>query len=1239
MVHQRRDVKSIFDEAAEMARSEDRAAYLEIACGGDADLRNRVEALLRALDEAGDLLERAPALDTAGATEDSGESPPPNSSGERAEVAGPTAWVGQPAEGPGTMIGPYKLLQQIGEGGMGAVFMAEQEKPVRRKVALKVIKPGMDTRGVIARFEAERQALAMMDHPNIAHVLDAGATETGRPFFVMELVRGVPITEYCDRNQLSPRERLELFMPVCQAIQHAHQKGIIHRDLKPSNVLVTLHDGNPVPKVIDFGVAKAIEQRLTERTLFTEFGAVIGTLEYMSPEQAEMGALDIDTRSDIYSLGVMLYELLTGSTPLERAKVRGAAYAEVLRRIREEEPTKPSTRLSESQDALPSISAQRKMEPARLKKFLRGDLDWMVMKSLEKDRTRRYETANGFARDIRRYLDGDAVDACPPSAPYKLRKFARKHRAALATVGAFATLLVAATAVSVVLALRADRERVRAVKAEGEAKGQKARAEGEKARAEEREQLAIDAVKRFGEVIRESSELKNQPGLAPLRTRLLKEPQEFFRRLRDRLQSDQQTTPDSLGRLGSASFELGLLAYEIGNLQESGRAYEQSLAIREQLARDHPEVTRFQVDVAQTHNNIGLQQDMMGRRAEALASHQRAREIRERLVRDHPTVDQFQADLAWSDQNIGFVQMEMDRLAEAEASHQRALVIRERLARKDHRRPDRCAAPRATWPGVTPTSARGADPSATEAEASHMRALAIRERLARDHPSDTAGQIELAQTLQDIGILRIDMGRMEEALASFEQAREIREQLARDRPSDTLGQIDLAWTYTNIGLVQRRMSRLAEAEASHARALAIRERLARDHPSVNYLQIDLGDSYAYLGVLQRMTSRLAEAEASHERARAAFERLARIHPSDSQIQSGLASAFHDIGILRTRMGQTEEALASYEQARSIRERMARDHPSDAQIHNDLAWTYTEIAVLWRELARPAEALASYERARVIRERLAREYPGSAEFAGDLATTLSDMAPIDLDEHRFDKARDEILQAIEWRRKLLATDPKDSESRQLLDDHLTLLIRTEVGLGRTDLAAKATRERDGLRNSDPRYAALDARLAAVLGGKQAPADEGERTQLAFRAYEKSLHASSARLYAEAIARHPKLAVDRQAQHLYNAARAAASAGLGRGADDPTPNEDAKAKWRAQALGWLRSELSAWRKLAMTGAPEDRQLVARTLDRWKKDLDLAGVREPSGLARLPESERKEWQDLWAGVDALRASVAPR
>src|SRR5712671_3478613 len=308
--------------------------------------------------------------------------------------------------------------------------MAEQEEPVRRRVALKVIKLGMDTKSVIARFDAERQALAMMDHPNIARVLDAGTTENGRPFFVMELVKGIPITTYCDQQHLTPRERLELFVPVCHAVQHAHQKGVIHRDLKPTNVLVALYDGRPVPKVIDFGVAKATGPKLTERTLFTEFGSVVGTPQYMSPEQAEINQLDIDTRSDLYSLGVLLYELLTGSTPFSKKDLEKAGMLEMLRVIREQEPSKPSTKLSTA-DGLPTLAANRSMEPAKLTKLVRGELDWIVMKALEKDRNRRYETANGLAADLRRYLINEPVQACPPSVGYRLRKFARRNRVTL----------------------------------------------------------------------------------------------------------------------------------------------------------------------------------------------------------------------------------------------------------------------------------------------------------------------------------------------------------------------------------------------------------------------------------------------------------------------------------------------------------------------------------------------------------------------------------------------------------------------------------------------------------------------------------------------------------------------------------------------------------------------------------------------------------------------------------------
>jgi eukaryotic-like serine/threonine-protein kinase len=456
------DLKSLFMAAVELPPQK-RAGYLDEATAVDADLRRRVEALLKAHDNPDSFL------------------------GQPAFEFAPTADVPFTelplAEGAGTVIGPYKLLQQIGEGGMGVVFMAEQSRPVQRMVALKIIKPGMDSRQVIARLEAERQALALMDHPNIAKVLDAGSTGTGRPYFVMELVKGIPITKYCDDNHLTPRQRLGLFIPVCQAVQHAHQKGIIHRDLKPSNVLIALYDGRPVPKVIDFGVAKPTGQKLTERTMFTQFGQIVGTLEYMSPEQAELNQMDIDTRSDIYSLGVLLYELLTGTTPFESKRLREAAFDEILRIIREEDPPKPSTRLSTTEQ-LAAIAANRGLESKKLSGTVRGDLDWIVMKALEKDRARRYETANGMVTDIQHYLADEAVLACPPSRAYQFRKFARRHRTVLVAAALVAVALIAGTAISTWQAVRASQ-------AESQARSneQLARASAEQAKASEQRAL------------------------------------------------------------------------------------------------------------------------------------------------------------------------------------------------------------------------------------------------------------------------------------------------------------------------------------------------------------------------------------------------------------------------------------------------------------------------------------------------------------------------------------------------------------------------------------------------------------------------------------------------------------------------------------------------------------------------------------------------------------------------------
>jgi WD40 repeat protein/serine/threonine protein kinase len=454
--------KAIFLEAIDLPSLDERLAFVAHACEGDDVLRQRVEAMLKANAASDSFLERPAAA--LGATVDA-----PRGGEEARSAARPSS------EGLGTRVGPYKLLELLGEGGMGAVYMAEQVETVRRMVALKIIKPGLDGGQMLARFEAERQALARMDHPNIAKVLDAGATANGRPYFVMELVKGTPITTFCDTNKLSARQRLELFVAVCQAIQHAHQKGVIHRDIKPSNVLIALYDDKPVPKVIDFGIAKAAGQPLTDRTLHTGFGAIVGTPEYMSPEQATFNQLDIDTRSDVYSLGVLLYELLTGTTPVDKTRFKEVAILEVLRVVREEEPPRPSVKLSTTA-ARASIAATRGTDSSKLAQLLRGELDWIVMKTLEKDRNRRYETAAGLARDVDRYLKDELVEARPPSTGYRLRKFVRRHRGAVLAAALVSLVLLAGIVGTTWGLFEARRQRDDADLARVEAKGNEAKA-------------------------------------------------------------------------------------------------------------------------------------------------------------------------------------------------------------------------------------------------------------------------------------------------------------------------------------------------------------------------------------------------------------------------------------------------------------------------------------------------------------------------------------------------------------------------------------------------------------------------------------------------------------------------------------------------------------------------------------------------------------------------------------------
>jgi serine/threonine protein kinase/tetratricopeptide (TPR) repeat protein len=560
------EMLSIFAAAIEQP-PEERVAFLGTACGANVEIRRQIEALLRAHDEAGGFLRDRPSTGNPLATIDHLES-----------------------EGAGTIIGPYKLLEQIGEGGFGVVFMAEQHAPIRRKVALKVLKPGMDTRQVVARFEAERQALAIMDHPNIANVYDGGTTPSGRPYFVMELVKGVPITDFCDQNHLTPRERLEVFLSACAAVQHAHQKGIIHRDLKPPNVLVAAHDGTPLVKIIDFGIAKALGQELTDKTLFTGFAQLIGTPLYMSPEQAGQSP-DIDTRSDIYSLGVLLYELLTGTTPFDKQRMKSAEFDEIRRIIREEEPPKPSMRISTLGQAATTVSTNRKSDPNQLSRLFRAELDWVVMKALEKDRNRRYPSASALADDVRRYLNDEPVLACPPSAAYRLRKFVRRNKVPVLAVGVVLLALLTGVIGTTLGLLQAEQAR------KDEA-AQRQRAEQNEREA--KDQAAItQVVNEFLQNLLRQADIANQPLLLGGQSEE-RNPKVTVRELLDRAagqiegQFAQQEPIEAAIRM-----TIGNAYRALGQYPEARKHLERALRLRTaQLGAEHAETLYCKHDLA-----------------------------------------------------------------------------------------------------------------------------------------------------------------------------------------------------------------------------------------------------------------------------------------------------------------------------------------------------------------------------------------------------------------------------------------------------------------------------------------------------------------------------------------------------------------------------------------------------------------------------------------------------------------
>ncbi|MFN0130462.1 MAG: protein kinase domain-containing protein [Verrucomicrobiales bacterium] len=763
--------EDIFEVAAALPPSE-RAAYLDSACAGQQDLRARIEALLRADEVTGFMEDHTVTL------------------------------PGPPVEQSGELIGRYRLLQQIGEGGFGTVWMAEQVEPVTRRVALKIIKAGMDTKEVIARFEAERQALAMMDHPNIARVFDAGATDKGRPFLVMELVKGIPITRFCDEQQFTTRQRLELFADVCSAINHAHQKGVIHRDIKPSNVMVTLNADRPVVKVIDFGIAKATQGKLTDRTLFTRFEQFLGTPAYMSPEQAAISEVDIDTRSDIYALGVLLYELLTGKPPFDAKSLVSAGYEEMRRIIREVEPARPSIRLNTiAGDERTVVANARLTTPEKLSRLVEPDLDWIVMKAIEKDRTRRYETANGLALDIQRFLSDEPVSAGPPSPAYRFRKFARRHKVALRLTTGVAALLIGATTVSIWQAVRATNAENR---------------EAQKTADEKAAREDAEAVSKF------LTEVFKSPD--PARDGRTVAVAEMLDRAANALDTDFATQPERRakmqGVLGKTYHALGLYREAIlllenarnyflnqrgkahadtlnssqkladsylraGHLTEAFRLREETLAIRRTLnGVEHTDTTQSLADVAESL-------DFAGRLTEALAMRQEVLALRSKVNGvEHP-------ETIWALHNVGLSRLLCGDELEALKLEEQALALGRKVIGHKH-------------PRTIAIMHRLAECLINTGQ--HAAALELqKEILALSREVSGPKHSATSYAMENLAYSYYNAGRTDESLRSMEEALEIsRGALGPTHPETLVQMASLVNLYISCGSMGRGLPLLTE---------------------------------------------------------------------------------------------------------------------------------------------------------------------------------------------------------------------------------------------------------------------------------------------------------------------------------------------------------------------------------------------------------------------------------------------
>lgn len=710
----------------------------------------------------------------------------------------------------GQSIGPYKLLQKIGEGGMGTVFMAQQDEPVQRQVALKIIKLGLETKEVIARFEAERQALSLMDHPNIARVLDVGTTETGRPFFVMELVRGLPITRYCDERKLSLQQRLKLFRSICSGVHHAHQRGIIHRDLKPSNILIAEYDHEVVPKIIDFGLAKAMNRRLTDKTMFTQLGQVVGTFAYMSPEQSKMNQLDVDTRTDIYSLGVILYELITGTTPFERKRLRSEAIDQVLKIIREEDPPAPSLRLS-TVDSMPEVAACRQIKPDRFRGTVRGELDWIVMKALDKERARRYDSASNFGLDVERYLNGDPVDAAPPSYTYRIRKFVRRNKAAVITSTLVLLALIIGfigTAIGLVQANNARNDSIAAQK-----------------KSEERRQRTREALELMSGTMLEEW-LLSQDEVKPQHREFLRKILEYYI---DFANDSTENFETSL-LVAAAHLRVGDINDLLGESEKALEAYTQSQSILSNLSPNSDQLLECESLHARTLQKIGILHKRTGNRPSALKFFAKARQLIDELSRNHPESVALQAERI----HLGYL---VARVHMANQDYGKAIPMFDdqiaQLRKLKTGADDRSIDYKLSQTLQNLALCYRREKRQKDAIASYEEGISILESLLKVNPDNKQYRWQLSVLINDLGVLHKHEKRYEIAEEFYERAMLIRRGLFAENPNSTEFATLLSGSYLNLGNLCRILKRGNKASQHYHQGISISEKiLARDPQDV-----------------------------------------------------------------------------------------------------------------------------------------------------------------------------------------------------------------------------------------------------------------------------------------------------------------------------------------------------------------------------------------------------------------------